>query len=307
MCISARHDMNWKNDPRLAYVLVNLSTLLWATNLALGRALRNDIGPFTLTAARFTVAAILFVGLAMRLPAHERRPGRQWPLLLGMGLTGVFGFGSLLYTGLRYTTATNAALINGAGPLITGILAAMLLRERFTRRNVVGAAISLAGVVMIVSGGTLDVLLKQQFNLGDLLVLVAVVVWGLYSVLSRVVTRSRSALAATALSTWLGLPLLYPAAAWEWPVRPPALSLPVMLAVVYIGIFPSIVAYLAWNEGVRRVGPGKAMAFYNMLPVFGALIGVLVLGEAFSFSHLIGGGLIIAGSLIGVWSDLRRS
>jgi len=299
--------MNWNNHPRWAYVLVNLATLFWASNFALGRLLRNDIGPFVLTAIRFTIAALILTALASRLPAEERAPGRHWLLLLGMGLTGVFGFSSLLYSGLRFTTATNGSLINGTGPLVTGLLAALLLRESFTRRSVVGAIISLIGVSFIVSSGSFDTLLHMQFNTGDLFVLTAVVIWGLYSVMSRVVTRSRSALSVTMLSTWLSLPMLYPAAVWEWRARPPTLSLPVMLAVVYIGVFPSVVSFLAWNESVRRLGPGKVMAFYNMLPVFATLIGVLLLGEPFSLSQLAGGGLIISGSLISAWADLSRT
>ena len=298
--------MNWKRDPRLAYVLVNLCTLFWATNFALGRLLRDDIGPFTLTAARFTVAGIVFTGLLLRRPAAERKPGHQWPLLLGMGVTGVFGFGSLLYTGLRTTTATNASLINGTGPLVIGLLAALTLGERFGRRQAIGAVISLAGVAIVVSGGSLEALAHQRLNVGDLLVLAAVVAWGAYSVMSRIVTRTRSALTATTLSTWFGLPLLWLAAALEWRTRPPTLSLMVMLAAIYIGVFVSGVGYLAWNEGVRRVGPGKATAFYNMLPVYGTLLGVFLLGEPFGPAQLVGGVLIIGGSLLAVWNDLRR-
>jgi drug/metabolite transporter (DMT)-like permease len=298
--------MSWRRDPRLAYLLVNLCTLFWASNFALGRLLRGDIGPFTLTAARFTVAGLVFTALLLRRPASERVPGRQWPLLLGMGVTGVFGFGSLLYTGLRTTTATNASLINGTGPLVIGILAALTLGERFGRRQALGALISLAGVALVVSGGSLVALTHLRLNTGDLLVLAAVLAWGIYSVLSRVVTRTRSALTATALSTWFGLPLLWPAAALEWRTRPPTLSLTVLLAAIYIGVFASVVAYLAWNEGVRRVGPGKATAFYNMLPVYGTIVGVFFLNEAFGPPQLVGGVLIIGGSLLAVWNDLRR-
>ena len=207
--------MNWRRDPRLAYALVNLCTLFWATNFALGRLLRDDIGPFTLTAARFTVAAVVFTALLLRRPAGERRPGREWPLLLGMGVTGVFGFGSLLYTGLRTTTATNASLINGTGPLVIGILAALTLHERFGRRQAIGAVISLAGVALVVSGGSLAALTHLRLNTGDLLVLAAVLAWGVYSVLSRIVTRTRSALTATAVSTWFGLPLLWSPRRWN--------------------------------------------------------------------------------------------
>ena len=212
-----------------------------------------------------------------------------------------------MYSGLHFTTATNASLINGTAPLVIGLLAAFFLKESFSQRRIIGAIISLVGVAAIVSNASLDMLLRQQWNVGDLFVLAAIAAWGLYSIMARTVTRARSTFSATWLSTLLGLPLLYPAAIWEWQARAPVLDLPVVLAVIYIGIFPSVVSFLAWNEGVRRVGPSRATAFYNMLPVFGVLIGVMGLGETFSVVQLIGGGLIVVGGLSAVWVDLRDS
>jgi drug/metabolite transporter (DMT)-like permease len=303
---------HWRDDPRWAYALVNLSALLWGTNFVLGRLLRDEIGPFTLTAARFTVAAVVFAALVIRRPDLARVPVRRnWLWLFGMAATGVFGFGSLLYSALHFTSATNAALINGTAPLVMGLLAALILRERFTRRGALGALVSFVGVVIIVSGGSVAALVGRHLNggdlLGGLLALAAVTTWGLYSVFSRIVTRSQSALAATILSTWLGLPLLYPAAAVELHAHPPVLRPAVLLACVYIGLGPSVVAYFAWNESVRRVGPAKVTAFYNLLPVFGSLLGVLVLGEPFAVPQLAGGALVVVGSLAGVWSDLTGS
>ncbi len=294
----------WKDHRRWAYALVVLATFFWAGNVALGRVLRDNIGPFTLTATRFTMAAIIFSLLMSRRPAGERAVRGQWPQLLAMGLVGVVGFSSLLYTGLRFTTATNAALINGAAPLLIGPGAMLLLKERFSRWGAIGAVLSVSGVATIVSRGSLDALTGLQFNSGDVLMLAAVVAWGLYSIITRVVTRSRTTLSATWLSTLFALPLLYILALWEWGTRPAIITFPVALAIGYICVFPSVVSYLAWNEGVRRVGPGQATAFYNMLPVFGALIGVLLLGEAFGMAQLLGGGLIIAGSLAAVWKDM---
>ncbi len=137
-----------KSSALLAYLLVNLSTLLWASNITLGRALRGQVGPLTLTAVRVTVAGLLFLALIRRLPPAERRPGRDWPWLLGMALTGVFAFPVLLYFALRFTTASNASLINGAGPLVTAVLAAALLRERLRSHQALGAVVSLAGVFL---------------------------------------------------------------------------------------------------------------------------------------------------------------
>lgn len=296
-----------KSDPRWAYVLTNLSAFLWGTNFVLGRTLRADIGPSTLTLARFLVAGLIFILLLRRVPAAERTPGAQWPGLLGMGLTGVVGFTVLLYSGLQLTTATNAGLINGTGPLIISLMAALFLRETLTPAILLGAVISLSGVAFIASNGSVQNLFALQFNVGDLLVLGAVISWGFYSVLGRVVTRTRSSLSASALSSLLGLPFLLPLALMEQATQPVNATPFVLAACVYIGLFPSVVAYLAWNEGIRRVGAARGTIFYNMLTVFAALLGTLVLGEPFTQTQIIGGALVIGGSFISLGPELWKS
>jgi len=285
--------------------LVNLATLSWATNMTLGRWLRNDIGPLTLAAARFLIASACFSVLLQRRPPEARRLGRDGWLLMGMALSGVVVFAPALYLGLRYTTAVNATLINALGPLITGLLAALLIRERMSRRQLAGAIFGLVGVAVLLSGSSLGFRLGGlDSSLGDLIVLGAAALWGLYSVLGRQVMRQRSALSATAFSAFLGLPLLLVAAAWELQTFVVDARPEVILAVVYIGLVPTLIGFLAWNTGVRRLGPGGAMVFYNTLPLYGALLGVLFLGESIGAAHVLGGALIIGG---GVWAALGRT
>jgi drug/metabolite transporter (DMT)-like permease len=283
--------------------LVNLSTFTWATNMTLGRWLRDDIGPLTLAAARFLIAAAFFAALLQRQPQEERRLGQDRWLLLGMALSGVAVFAPTLYLGLRFTTAVNATLINGTGPLITGVLAALLIREPMSRRQIVGALVSLVGVLILISGGRFLSWQGMHINIGDLIVLGAVALWGLYSVLGRQVMRQRSALSTTALSAFLGLPLLLLAAIWEMRTFAVDVRPGLILAVLYIGVAPTVIGFLSWNAGVRRLGPGGAMVFYNTLPLYGALLGYLFLGEPVGLSHLIGGALIIGG---GLWAARGR-
>jgi drug/metabolite transporter (DMT)-like permease len=277
--------------------LVNLATLTWATNMALGRYLRGDVGPLTLAAARFLIAAPIFVTLLSRQPAEERRPGRDRWLLLAMAITGVVVFAPTLYLGLRYTTTVNATLINGFGPLVTGLLAALLIGEPMSRRQVGGALVGLAGITVLISGGSPDFWREAQVNIGDLITLGAVALWSLYSVIGRRTMRHRSALSATALSALMGLPLLLLAAAWEMQHLPPQVSPGLFLALLYIGVAPTVGGFLAWNAGVRRLGASGAMVFYNTLPLYGALIGYLALGEPVGWAHLAGGVLIVGGGL----------
>jgi drug/metabolite transporter (DMT)-like permease len=291
---------------RLAGIaFVNLATLTWATNIALGRWMRHDIGPITLAAGRYVVASALLALLVAREPrARDRTPApataaprrERWPLI-AMALTGVALFAPTLYLGLRFTTSVNATLINSFAPLITGVLSGVLIGEAMSRRQVAGALAGLAGVLVLISGGSLAVLRSVGVNWGDLLIVVAATFWSLYSVFGRRAMRRYSVLQVTAWSSILGMPLLVAAAAWEMQTLAPAVSARLILLIVYIAVVPSVGGILAWNAGVRRLGASGAMVFYNTLPVYGALIGYLFLGEAIGLTHLVGGALIAGGGL----------
>jgi drug/metabolite transporter (DMT)-like permease len=288
----------------MGVAFVNLAAFTWATNMVLGRSLRDEIGPFTLAAVRFSIASIVFSILLWRRPLEEQRLGPDRWRLLVMAFIGVVSFAPTLYLGLRYTLAVNATLINGFGPLITGIFAALLIREPMSRRQVSGAVFGLTGVVVLISGGTIAVWETVQGNVGDLIVLGSVALWGLYSVLARRMMRHRSALSTTAFSAFLGLPFLLIAAALELQSFPIHARPGLILSVLYIGVAPTVVGFLSWNAGVRRLGPSGAMVFYNMLPLYGALLGVLFLDEAVGLTHLFGGLLIIGG---GLWAARQRT
>ncbi|MFQ3620909.1 MAG: DMT family transporter [Spirochaetales bacterium] len=173
-------------------LLVNVATLAWATNILLGRALRNEAGPFLLTAGRYLVAALVFGMLLRKKAKEERQIGKDTYLLLSMAATGIVLFAPLLYFGLKFTTAVNGTLINGIGPLVTALFAALFIKEPFSRRQLGGATLAFLGVVVLIGGASLAVFRKVQFNPGDLWILLAVCVWGLYSVSGRKLIRHRS-------------------------------------------------------------------------------------------------------------------
>lgn len=283
-------------DTLKGIALVNVATCAWATNIMLGRFLRGRIGPLTLTASRYAVAGLVFAMLLRGRPAEERRPGSDWKLLAAMALTGVVAFAPILYLGLRFTTAVNGTLMNGLGPLLTGVFAALLIKEPFTGRQVAGSVAALAGVAVLMFGGRASA--GFSVNPGDLLILVAVLSWALYSVATRRVVKNRSPLSATALSIFLGLPLLVVGAIIESALSPTRWDWGLVGYVVYIGLVPAAIGFFSWNAGIKYLGAGGAMVFYNTLPVFGALFGFLFLGEALGPSHLVGGLLILAGGLV---------
>ena len=282
-------------------VLVNLATISWATNAVLGRWLRADIGPVTLTTLRFTAATVFFGLLLRGRPAEERRFGKDKWWILAMGLAGVVGFSPLLYLGLRHSTAVNCSLIQGFSPLITALIAGLIIQESVSRRQLVGAVLGLIGVAGLISGGSLKFLLRLQFNPGDLILLAAAVVWAFYSVFGRRVMRNRSPVSAIALSNFLGLPLLVVATVIELKHIPLNLRPETIAAIIHICIVPTIIGYWAWNRAVRVLGAGGAMVFYNTLPLYGVLLGSTLLSEPFGMAHLFSGGLILGG---GLWATL---
>lgn len=283
----------------LGVLFVNLATISWATNAILGRWLRDDIGPITLTTLRFTVASLFFGFLLKDRPAEERRYGEDKWWLLGMGLAGVVGFSSLMYLGLRYSTAVNFSLIQGFSPLITAVLAGWVIQEPVSRRQMAGAFLGIIGVVGLISHGSFTFLFRLQFNRGDIILLGAAVMWSLYSVFGRRVMRNRSPVSATALSNFLGLPILVVAAAFELQYIPLNLRVETVAAIIHICIVPTIIAYWAWNRAVRTLGAGGAMVFYNTLPLYGAILGAALLAEPLGLVHIIFGGLILGG---GIWA-----
>jgi len=292
--------LSWRKQA-LGVIFVNLATLCWATNAVLGRWLRDDIGPLTLTTLRFTVATAFFGILLRSRPVQERRYGKDKWWILGMGLAGVVGFSPLLYLGLRYSTAVNSSLIQGFSPLITALIAGLIIHEPVTRRQLAGAVLGLVGVAGLLSGGSLTFLLRLQFNPGDLILLASAVVWAFYAVFGRRVMRNRSPIAATALSNFISLPLIAAAAAFEVQHIPLNLRMETIAAIIHICVVPTIIGYWSWNRGVTTLGAGGAMVFYNTLPLYGAVLGAALLGEPLGLIHFVFGGLIVAG---GLWATL---
>lgn len=281
---------------------VNLATLVWASNMVLGRLLKDSMGPITISAARFMIAAVIFMWLLRQQPQEERSAKQDWRLLAAMAITGIVLFSPVLYLGLRYTTAVNSTIINGLAPLLTGIFSAWLIKEPMTGRQIGGAILALVGVSVLISGGSVAFWQAAQFNIGDMIVLGAVAIWGLYSVISSRVMRHRSSISATALSTFMGLPALCLFAVWEMQHIPVQFDTKLVLIILYLGIVPAAAGFYAWNAGVARLGPGGAMVFYNTLPLYGAILGFLFLGEPIGLPHITGGLLIAAG---GIWAARR--
>lgn len=257
--------------------------------------------PFGLNFLRWCVACALLVPLLLWREGVTffSNALRMWRSLLVMAMTGVLLFNSLVYLALTETTSINAALINGATPILTLFVAAMLGGGFPTGIRLFGAGVCLAGVAWVVSRGSLETLANLSLNRGDLLMIVAAVCWAFYTVLGGNVTRELSPLAATTVSAVMALPFLGLVGGAELLIKPIGdVSIPVISGLLYIGIGASIVAFLSWNVGISRIGASHGAIFLNLVPVFTAAIAVPALGENLVLAQLTGGLLVFAGVTI---------
>ena len=279
------------------YLLLTLASLFWAANWVVGRAMRNDMPPVAMGFWRWGLALAImlpFAGPELRHKWHIVRA--NWLTLTVLGCLGAVAFNTLVYIGLQYTAATNGVLFNSISPVLIIFLSWVLTRERISLLQACGVLVSLAGVVAIVSRGSAATLAAFHFNRGDLWLIAAMFLWALYTIVLRRRPPELSPLAFLAAMLLLSLPFLLPFYLWEFTTRGGFALTPASVATLaYYSTFPSIAAYLFWNRGVAQVGPNKAGLFVHLMPLFGALLSVVFLGEKLYGYHVAGAALIFSG------------
>lgn len=287
------------------YLLLSLTSLFWAANWVVGRAMRNDMPPVAMGFWRWAIALLILLPYAapeLKRKWHVVRA--NWLTLTLLGLLGAVAFNTLIYVGLQYTAATNGVLFNSITPILIILMSWAVTRERISRLQACGVLLSLTGVLAIVARGDPASLAAFQFNRGDLWLITAMVLWAMYTIVLRRRPPELSAVGFLAAMLLLGLPFLLPVYLWELAERGAfALTPATGAALAYYGTIPSIVAYLFWNRGVAQVGPNKAGLFVHLMPLFGALLAVIFLGERLHAYHYAGAVLIFSG----IWLTTRRA
>jgi len=281
-----------------APILLIIATILWGGNFVIGRAVATEISPFTLAFLRWSVALLFFYPFIHKTLARDLPLIRKsWPIVIAMSLTGVAAFNTLVYVGLHYTTAINASLMNATTPILIFILSFLFLKIRLTKIQVIGALISLLGVLSIISNGSIKTLLQLSFNKGDLIVFVAIICWSVYSLLVKQYAQSLPGNTTFFITIVIGTIMLLPFFMYDITSATSTVhwSFQTVGAIFYTGIFASIVAFLFWNTGVVRIGPNSAGIFLNFIPVFATVFAVLFIGETLHISQAIGGALAIFG------------
>ena len=286
------------------YLLLTLTVLFWSGNMVVGRGIRADVPPMALAFWRWAIAFLLVLPLALpHFKSQWPQLKKGWKPILVLGLLGVGGYNTFAYLALQHTSATNAVLLNSFVPVATIAISWAFLGKHLRRVEAIGVLISLCGALAIVARGDLYVLTHLNLNIGDAWMLVAVLVWAVYTVGLAWRPAGVHPMLMLAAMTAVGLAALLPAYLWEMAQgRQIHLHIGSLASLAYVGIFPSFVGYIFYNRGVAEVGPNKASLFIHLMPVFGTLLSFLFLGEIPLWYHYLGIALIFSG----IWLTTKK-
>jgi len=290
-----------------AWTLLILGNLFWAGNIVLGRGVAGRVPPIALAYWRWTGAFLIAFGFAWPwLKRDFPTLLRHWKLMLLLSATGIASYNTMSYIGLNSTTAMNVLLLQSAMPLVIVVWAFALFGDRPTLRQSAGVLISLTGVAVIASRGSLLLLLHLRLNAGDVWILVAMAIYGIYAVVLRRrpnVHPLSFLVAAMGIGSCMMLPFYF------WEMAQGAVirgGFDSYMAMAYTAVFPSFIAYLFFNRGVELIGAGPAGQSMHLMPLFGSILAVLFLGERFHIYHACGISLIAAGILLASLRPFRR-
>jgi len=278
------------------YLLLSLTSLFWAGNTIVGRVSAGHIPPLTLACIRWGGAFLIL------LPFAALHLARDWPtirkhagVMALLAFTGFSGYNAIAYYALQYTTAINGLLMQSSAPLFVALWSFVSFGERLTARQAGGICVSLAGVLVIISQGSLALLLGVGFNFGDPWFLLALLIYGYY----MAALRNRPPmhpLSFLAVGMGVGTLFLVPGMVWELAGgKSFVLDLRNVASIAFLWVFPSLVGYLFLNRGVDLIGANRAAPFIHLVPVFGSVMAVAFLGERFELYHAIGYALVFAG------------
>ncbi|MBE9113620.1 DMT family transporter [Nodosilinea sp. LEGE 07298] len=286
--------------PSPKVLLPVLTSFLFAGSFIAGKYTTVELGPLTTSLLRYVIAmgvlGLFIYGRPQSIKALTVARS-DWLAMGLLGTFGVVGYHYFFFISLRYTATANTAIINAFNPVVTGTMAALFIGERLTRRQYGGIGLALLGVLTLLTRGNLTTLLTLELNRGDVLMLCAVLCWVVYSLMIKQLSQRYSGLTITFYAAVAGVGQLLVLASLEgWWRQLATLSLTSLLAIVYMGVAASGVAYLLFNLSIQRIGPTRtASTVYSLVPIFVAGLAWLFFREPLTVTMVASMGLILLG------------
>lgn len=279
--------------PIFYYLLLLLTSLLWGGNFVVGKSLVNHASPMTLTNLRWIIAVLCLFPIVWKKEKRLLPPKESLLPLVLMGLTGVVLFNLFQFWALEQTTATNVGIISTLNAVSIAVFSFVFLKEKINILQIFSMLLSFFGVLVVLSKGKIDFVLSLKFNRGDIWMLLAVCVWGIYSVCSRWATKKATPLMATLYSGLFGVLLLLPFNLSNFTIS--NMNSSFIGSILYTGIISTVLCMLLWNIGVKKLGPTMSGNFLNFNPIFTALLAFIFLNEQLTWMQGIGSGIVVIG------------
>ncbi len=279
------------------YVKLFLTAIFWGGTFISGRMLADSVSPFCAAFFRFSIAAGCLYAIVYHRHGKIPRLGKKQilPILL-LGLTGVFAYNAFFFNGLKLIPAGRASIIIANNPIVISVFAAILFGETLSPVRILGIILSVSGAVIAISGGDPRSLFTGGIGLGDLYILGCVASWAAYSLLGNWVVRDFSPLLATAHAAGVGvLLLLVPALKQGMLHQAPGYAWSDWANLAYLGVFGTVLGFVWYYDGIRRIGPSRASLFINFVPISAILMAHFILGEALTTSLFVGASMVISG------------
>jgi drug/metabolite transporter (DMT)-like permease len=293
----------WKGLWGQAYLLLILTTLMWGGNAIAGRLAVGEVSPMVLTCLRWVAVVIVLIPLVGRQIASEwGKIGSRWIFTILMGTFGFTAFNALFYAAAHHTSAVNLTIFQGAIPVLVLLGTILFFRARVIPLQVIGMVVTILGVVLVSVKADLEILKTLALNIGDVWMLIACLFYAGYTLGLRhrpavpglVFFAAMAVVAFVSSLPLIGLEMAQGAAQFPTPKG--------WLILLYVAMMPSLLSQIFYIRGVELIGPARAGLFVNLVPVFGALLAVVLLGEPFALYHALGLVLVLGG----IWLAERR-
>ena len=284
--------------------LLSIPPVMWASNAVIGRVIRDLVPPMTLNLSRWLLAFLVLLPLAYRVLRPDSLMWHHWRRFALLGLVSMGAYNSLQYQALHTSTPMNVTLVGSSAPVLTLGLGWLLYGEKISRRQMLGAVLSIGGVLMVMSRGDAEVLIQMRLVPGDLYVLLAAAAFAYYSWMLAKPTEPQSIRQdwSAFLMAQIAFGLLWSGlfAVGEWTLTSTRVvwSWPVAVAMLYIALGPALLAYRAWGAGIGRAGPAVASFFSNLTPLFAAVMSSAFLGEIPRMYHVLAFAMIVGGIVV---------
>lgn len=281
------------NMPYFYVFLLLLTSLLWGGNFVVGKSLVDHASPMTLTSLRWMIAIVCLLPMVWFKEKKIIPPRAAILPLILMGISGVALFNIFQFLALEKTSATNVGLISTLNAISIALFSVLFLKEKVNTLQILSMILSFFGVILVLLKGNFSLLFSLHFNNGDLWMIAAVCIWGIYSVCSKWATKTTSPLMATLYSGIFGVILLLPFNIGSFTVT--NINTSFITSLLYTGLISTVLCMVFWNVGVQKLGATTSGIFLNFNPIFTAILAFLFLGEELTWIQILGTMIVVTG------------